>query len=154
MKFRMVDRIIEFKAQKSIRGIKAISFEEYQLKSVFDNRPCLPECLIMESLFQLGNWLIMITSDFSQMGLLIRTNEVEFKQPLTPGQSMLMKVQIRSYRNDGILFDGQASVNQQIIASGKGCLATPVQLAQYYDPEDLKVLFSEIYRPTISAQDS
>jgi 3-hydroxyacyl-[acyl-carrier-protein] dehydratase len=150
----MVDRIIEFEPQKSIRGIKTASFEEYQLKSAFDNRPCLPESLIMESLFQLGNWLIMLTSDFSQMGLLIRTNEIQFKKPLSPGQSMLMEVQVKSFRDDGILFDGRALVNQQTIAFGRGCLATSVPLAEYYNPEDLKVLFSEIYHPVISAKDS
>jgi 3-hydroxyacyl-[acyl-carrier-protein] dehydratase len=154
MKFRMVDRIIEFEPRKSIRGIKTLSFEEYQLKSAFDSNFCLPESLMMESLFQLGNWLIMLTSDFSQMGMLVRTNEVQFTQPLHPGQNMLMEVQVLSYRDDGILFDGQASVNQKVISTGKGCLATPVPLAEYYNPEDLKILFSEIYRPAILAKDS
>ena len=152
MKFRMVDRIIDYESRKNIRGIKTVSFEEYQLKSAFDVEHYLPESLIMESLFQLGNWLIMLTSDFSQMGLLIRTNKIEFEQPPGPGQSMLMEVQVRSFRDDGILFDGQASLNQQIIARGKGYLVTPVKLAQYYDPEDLKVLFSEIYRPDIISE--
>ena len=67
MKFRMVDRIIDFVPQKSIRGVKTVSFEEYQLKSAFGGEPSLPETLIMESLFQLGNWLIMLSSDFSQI---------------------------------------------------------------------------------------
>ncbi|MHC4642845.1 MAG: 3-hydroxyacyl-ACP dehydratase FabZ family protein [Planctomycetota bacterium] len=147
MKFRMVDRIVKFEPRRSIYGIKTVSFEEYQLKSAFADRPCLPESLVMESLFQLGNWLIMLTSDFSQMGLVIRTNEIEFIQSPGPGHKMFMEVQVRSYRDDGILFDGQASVNQNVIASGKGCLASPVDLAEYYNPEDLKVLFEEIYRP-------
>lgn len=147
MKFRMVDRIVKFEPRRSIYGIKTVSFEEYHLKSPFTDRPCLPESLVIESLFQLGNWLIMLTSEFSQMGLVIRTNEVEFIRPLGPGQNMFMEVQVRSYRDDGILFDGQALVNQHVIASGKGCLASPVDLADYHNPEDLKVLFSEIYRP-------
>jgi len=147
MKFRMVDRIVKFEPRRSIYGIKTVSFEEYQLKSAFTDRPCLPESLVMESLFQLGNWLIMLTSDFSQMGLVIRTNEIEFIEPPGPGQKMFMEVQVRSYRDDGILFDGQALVNQHVIASGKGCLASPVDLADYHNPEDLKVLFEEIYRP-------
>jgi 3-hydroxyacyl-[acyl-carrier-protein] dehydratase len=147
VKFRMVDRIIDFVPEKSIRGIKTVSFEEYQLKSAFGDEPSLPETLIMESLFQLGNWLIMLSSDFSQMGLLVRTNEVVFEQPLSPGQSMLIDIKVQRYRNDGILFDGLASVEGQVIARGKGCLATVVSLSEYYDPEDLKVLFSEIYRP-------
>ena len=147
MKFRMVDRIINFVPEKSIRGVKTVSFEEYQLKSAFGDEPALPETLIMESLFQLGNWLIMLTSDFSKMGLLIRTNKVLFEQPLRPGQSMLMDIKVQSYRNDGILFDGQASVEGQVIAKGKGCLAAPAELSEYYDPEDMKMLFSEIYHP-------
>jgi 3-hydroxyacyl-[acyl-carrier-protein] dehydratase len=147
MKFRMVDKIVKFEPRRSIYGIKTVSFEEYQLKSTLCVRPCLPESLIMESLFQLGNWLIMLTSEFSQMGLVIRTNEVEFIQSPGPGQKMFMQVQVQSYREDGILFDGQASVNQHVIASGKGCLASPVDLSDYHNPEDLKVLFSEIYRP-------
>ncbi|MHC4118114.1 MAG: hotdog family protein [Planctomycetota bacterium] len=147
MKFRMVDRIVEFAPRSSICGVKTVSFEEYQLKSAFAGRPCLPESLIMESLFQLGNWLIILTSDFSQMGLVIRTNEIQFQRPLAPGQNMFMQVHVRSYRDDGILFDGQALVDQRVIVRGNGCLASPVDLAEYYDPENLKVLFSEIYRP-------
>lgn len=147
MKFRMVDRIISFQAEKSIRGVKALSFEEYELKSAMADEPHLPETLIMEALFQLGNWLIMLSSDFSRMGLLVRTNQVKFLDRVRPGQSLAMEATVRSYRNDGILFDGTACVNSRIIAAGKGCLAVPVALDNYHDPDDLRVLFSQIYRP-------
>lgn len=147
MKFRMVDRIIDFQPKRSIRGIKVVSFEEYQLKSAFADGPHLPETLIMESLFQLGNWLIMLSSDFSQMGLLVRTNQIHFLEALRPGQSLVMEVEVRSYRSEGIVFDGRALVGNKVITVGKGCLATPVELTDYYDPDDLRVLFSQIYRP-------
>lgn len=147
MKFRMVDKIIDFESRKSIRSVKTISFEEYQLKSAFTNQPCLPESLVLESIVQTGIWLIMLSSDFSEMGLLVRTQKVQFKKPVMPGQHMLIEVRVRSYRRDGVLFDGQALVNEQIITCGKGCLATVVQLSEYFDPNDLKVLFSEIYKP-------
>lgn len=147
MKFRMVDRIVDYQAKRSIRGIKVVSFEEYELKSAFADNPHLPETLIMEGLFQLGNWLIMLSSDFSQMGLLVRTNEVRFLDYLRPGQSLLMEVEVCSYRSDGIVFDGRALVGAEVIATGKGCLALPVELSDYHDPDDLRVLFSQIYRP-------
>lgn len=148
----MIDRIIDYKPEKSIHGVKTVSFEEYQLKSAFDNNPCLPESLIMESFFQLGNWLIMLTSDFLKMGLLVRTNEIRFERPLRPGENMFMEICVRSYRNDGVLFDGEAFVNEKIIAKGTGCLATITILDKYYNPEDLKVLFSEIYCPNVSSE--
>jgi len=151
MKFRMVDRITDYHPKQSIRGIKAVSFEEYELKSAFANVPHLPETLIMESLFQLGNWLIILSSDFSQMGLLVRTGEIRFLEHLRPGQSLLMEAQVRSYRRDGILFDGRAFVGPKMIAAGEGCLSVLVELSDYYDPNDLRVLFSEIYTPVSGA---
>ena len=54
---------------------------------------------------------------------------------------------MRSWRDDGILFDGRAMVDDKLIAVGRGCLAVPTKLDDYYDPDDLRVLFSEIYRP-------
>ena len=147
MKFRMVDRIVGFERCKSIRATKTVSFEEYQLKSTFGDQPCLPESLVLESLFQSGVWLIMLSSDFAKMGLLVRAQEVRFIEPVRPGQTMFLEVQARSYRSDGVLFDGQARVNRKTVAYGKGCLASVVQLAEYFAPDDLKVLFSEIYRP-------
>ncbi len=147
MKFRMVDRIIGYERCKSIRAAKTVSLEEYQLKSAFGDEPCLPESLVLESLFQSGVWLIMLSSDFAEMGLLVRAQEIRFIEPVRPGQTMFLEVQARSYRSDGVLFDGQARVDGKTVAYGKGCLASVVQLAEYFAPGDLRVLFSEIYRP-------
>ena len=45
------------------------------------------------------------------------------------------------------VFDGLLPLLREV--TGCGCLATPAPLADYYDPQDLRVLFSEIYRPEI-----
>ncbi len=147
MKFRMVDRIIDFRPRESIRGVKTVSFEEYQLKAPLTDEPRLPESLLMESLFQLGNWLIMLSSDFSSMGLLVRIQEVRFHGAVPPGGSIEMDIRVRRYRNDGVLFDGRALIGLDAVATGTGCLATCVPLCRYHDPSDVKVLLSEIYRP-------
>ncbi len=147
MKFRMVDRITDFRPQESIRGVKTVSFEEYQLKTAWAEEPRLPESLLLESLFQLGNWLIMLSSDFAQMGLVRRVRQVQFPGPVRPGRSVEMAVRVRRYRGAGVLFDGQASVAGAVVAVSRGCLAACVPLCEYGDPSDVKVLFSEIFRP-------
>lgn len=147
MKFRMVDRILGWEPRRRITGIKTVSFEEYSLKSAFGGEARLPESLLMEGLFQLGNWLIVLSSDFTQMGLLVRVEEIRFHEQLRPGQSLRMEAEVESYRADGIVFDGKAMVGDAEIASGRGCLATPVELAEFHDPAALRVLFSEIHRP-------
>jgi len=147
MKFRMVDRILSWEKQRSIRGVKSVSLEEYHLREALGCEASLPETLVMESLFQLGNWLIMLSSDFTRMGLLVRTEEVRFMDLLRPAQSMLMEVDVCSYREDGIVFDGRGLVGGRLVALGRGCLARPVDLAEFIDPRDARVVFSEIYRP-------
>ena len=63
MKFRLVDRILDWEPRRVIRGVKAVSFEEYELKRAWGDEPCLPESLVLESLLQLGNWLVIRSSD-------------------------------------------------------------------------------------------
>ena len=147
MKFRMVDRILAWEPRRSIRGIKAVSFEEYQLREPLADEPCLPETLLVESFLQLGNWLVILSSDFTEMALVVRFEEIRFLDRLRPGESLRMEVEARSYRSDGIVLDGRGLAGSRTIAEGWGCLATPVPLADYHDPDSLRVLFSEIYLP-------
>ena len=147
MKFRMVDRVVSYTPRRSIRGVKAVSFEEYSLRERLGFAPALPETLLTECLFQLGNWLIIVSSDFTQMGMVVRTEQLEFLESVGPGQSIVADLQVRRYRDDGVIFDGQASVAGRVVARGSACLAVPVNLADYHNADDLRVLFSEIHRP-------
>ena len=147
MKFRMVDRILSWQRRASIRGLKTVSFEEYSLKEPFGCEPHLPETLLIEGMFQLGNWLVMLSSDFQEMAMLVRMREIRFHGRAGPGQQLLMNVDVRRYRDDGIAFDGTVLVGGRLIAEGRGGLAMPVALSEYQDADDLRVLFSQIYRP-------
>lgn len=154
MKFRMVDRILAFQPRESIRGVKLVSFEEYQFRELLGDEPCLAESLLIESLFQLGNWLVVLSSEFTEMALVVRFEEIRFSGRLRPGERLRMEVEARSYRGDGVVFDGRALAGARTIAEGRGCLATPVPLADYQDPESLRVLFSEIYLPEAGRQEN
>jgi hypothetical protein len=63
---------------------------------------------------------------------------------------MTMELEARNYRDDGILLDGTAWSGDRQIATGEGCLAVPVPLADYQDPDDLRMLFAEIYAPAVA----
>jgi 3-hydroxymyristoyl/3-hydroxydecanoyl-(acyl carrier protein) dehydratase len=143
----MIDRIRSYEPQRGICGAKTVSFEEYSLRTALGAEASLPESLLLESLFQLGNWLIVLSSDFTQMGLVIRTGRIEFVEPVGPGQRIDSTVTVKHYRNDGICFDGEARVGDRTVARGESCLAVPAPLSNYFDPDDLRVLFSEIHRP-------
>ena len=147
MKFRLVDSILNYSVKQSICGIKAVSFEEYQLKQAFSEAPALPESLLMESFFQLSRWLIMLSSDFTETGHVVQINRAEFHNPLKPGEHLRLNIHVRDYQTDSIEFDGQADSGDRSIASCTGCTARLVAIDEYYNPADMRVLFSEIYRP-------
>jgi 3-hydroxyacyl-[acyl-carrier-protein] dehydratase len=146
MKFRLVDRILEWTPHQRIRGLKAVSFEEYSLKEAFGEAGQLPATLLLESLLQLGNWLILLSSDFQQTGLVVKLGQVRFHEPLRLGQQVELDVQLRRGREDGFLLNGQGSVQGRTLITGLDCVAVPTPAADYVNPEDLRVLFSEIGR--------
>jgi 3-hydroxyacyl-[acyl-carrier-protein] dehydratase len=147
MRFRMVDRILSWQPGRRICGVKAVSFEEYCLKAPFREPERLPETLLLECFYQLGNWLVVLSSGFTQMGMVVRTQQATFDAPPGPGESVTMEITVRRRRTDGILFDGLGRAGGRLVAAGKGCLAVPVPLSDYCDPDDVRTVFSEIYRP-------
>jgi len=147
MKFRLVDRITSWSPYQRIRGIKTVSFEEFCLKDAFGDEPRLPETLLLESFLQLGNWLILLSSDFKETGMVVRISEVRFRGVLSPGGQLEMEVTVARRREDGFELSGEGRVKGRTIITGLGCLAVPVPAAEYVNPEDMRTLFSEIYEP-------
>ncbi len=147
MKFRLVDKITSWVPWQTITGVKSVSFEEYSLKEALGEQPRLPEMLMLESFLQLGNWLVMLSSDFQHMGMLARILEVRFHENLLPGQHLELEVKLVRRREDGLELAGRGLVNGKTVISGSGCVAALAPLAEYQDPDDIRVLFSEIYEP-------
>jgi hypothetical protein len=42
---------------------------------------------------------------------------------------------------------GEGKVDGRTVITGLGCLAVPILASEHADPDDLRVLFSEIYEP-------
>jgi 3-hydroxymyristoyl/3-hydroxydecanoyl-(acyl carrier protein) dehydratase len=147
MKFRFVDRIVSWTPYDRICGLKAVSFEEYSLKERFGDAGRLPETLLLECFLQLGNWLILLSSDFNQMGMVIRLSQVRFHEGLRPGQSLRMEVVLANRRDDGFELSGEGRAGDRTIITGLNCLAVPIPAEEYVNPADLRVLYSEIFAP-------
>lgn len=147
MKFRFVDRIMSWKPFERISGIKTVSFEEYNLKQPFGDQGRMPETLLLESLLQLGNWLILLSTDFKELGLIVRIAQINYLEPLCPGSSLKMEVTLARFREDGYLLSGEGKLDGRVVMHGRGCLAMPVPASEYIDVDATRVLFSEIHQP-------
>jgi hypothetical protein len=89
----------------------------------------------------------MLSSDFRQMGVLARISEVRFDGCLLPGQRLQLEVKLVRRKEDGFELAGSGQVDGRSVISGTGCVAALAPLAEYENPEDMRVLFSEIYEP-------
>jgi 3-hydroxymyristoyl/3-hydroxydecanoyl-(acyl carrier protein) dehydratase len=147
MKFRLVDRILAWEPQCAIRGIKNVSFEEYELRTPLGYSPYLPESLILESLFQLVNWMVILSTDYRHTCLGAQLDKAQFIAPLRPGSRMNMDIKVVSWRDDSAIVEGTVFDGRETVVVVERCLAAFVPLVEYYDPDDLRVLYSEIYRP-------
>jgi len=58
-----------------------------------------------------------------------------------------LDVMITRRHEDGLELAGEGRVNDRVIVTGLGCLATTVPAADLFNPDDLRVLFGEINRP-------
>jgi 3-hydroxymyristoyl/3-hydroxydecanoyl-(acyl carrier protein) dehydratase len=147
MRFRFVDRILDWAPHERIRGTKTVSFEEYNLKEPFGDRPHLPETLALESFLQLGNWLVLLSTDFRQFGLITRIGTVQFDRSIGPGQQLVMELNVVRRRSEGWEIAGTGWVDGRVAMCGVGCLAMAVPVEKFTDPVNLRVVFSEIYQP-------
>jgi 3-hydroxymyristoyl/3-hydroxydecanoyl-(acyl carrier protein) dehydratase len=147
MKFRLVDKILDWTPEKRILGIKTVSPDEYRLKEAFGDEPRLPETLLLESFLQLANWLILLSSDFQKMGMVIRLSKIQYHDFLLPGQSVEMEVKLLRRHKDAIEMTGEGFVGNRPLISGFGCLAVQTNVSNFVNASDLRARFSEIYQP-------
>jgi 3-hydroxymyristoyl/3-hydroxydecanoyl-(acyl carrier protein) dehydratase len=147
MRFRLVDRILSWEARQRIAGLKAVTYAECALKESWGGGLRLPDSLLFESIFQLGNWLIMLSSDFSSLGLIIRARRIQALGQARPGDVMRMEVAVQRYRDDGVMLNGTGSIEGRPVCVGEGCIAALAPLADFVDPEEMRRLYRELHRP-------
>jgi hypothetical protein len=95
-------------------------------------------------MFQLANWLIVLSTGFRKIGLILSVRSIRVKRPPTQGETVNLHVDWRASRPEGALFTGWGRVGDEEILTGEGCMAYLTDLCDLEDAGDLRVLFEEI----------
>ena len=143
MKLRLIDTIERIDPHRGIRGVKVPSFEEYMMRSAMGYAEQLPESLLLGSMVQLASWLVVVSSEFSQIALPREIEEIQFASAVGPGQRVVLDLQVR-----GLTCDGTAYVGGRLVARLNKLQLALHPLADFENPADLRILFSEIHRPS------
>ena len=115
----LVDRVEEIIPDRSIRAIKAVSFNESFFQGHFPGRPIMPGVLIVEALAQAAGVLAVESLGLAGSGKLVYFMAIDgakFRLPVEPGCLLTLDVEFFQKRSNVCKFAGRASVDGKLAA--------------------------------------
>ncbi|MFB0970975.1 MAG: 3-hydroxyacyl-ACP dehydratase FabZ, partial [Pseudomonadales bacterium] len=101
--FLLVDRVVEFEADKRIVAIKNVTINEPQFNGHFPGNPVFPGVMIVEALAQASGILAFKSRNRTladgYVYYLAGTDKTKFKRSVVPGDQMRLEVEITNLRN-------------------------------------------------------
>ena len=119
--FLMIDKVLECRVGESLTGVKNVSYNEPYFQGHFPHRPVMPGVLILEALAQATGILAFRTSNArpteGSLYYLVGIDEARFKQPVVPGDQLILKVDVIKSKRGVWKFNGEAIVDNNVVAS-------------------------------------
>jgi 3-hydroxyacyl-[acyl-carrier-protein] dehydratase len=114
--FLLVDRIVELEPGKRAVGLKLISMSESWLQGHFPGQPIMPGVLIVEALAQTGAVLVMHDpANAELLPFFARIDSCRFRQPVRPGDTLRLEVDVTSFRPPVGKAHGRALVGDHLV---------------------------------------
>jgi 3-hydroxyacyl-[acyl-carrier-protein] dehydratase len=119
--FLLVDRVLECEPGKRLLAIKNVSVNEPMFTGHFPERPIFPGVLIMEALAQATGILAFKTTgskpDGTSLYYFAGIDNCRFKQPVVPGDQLILDVEVVKEKRGIWKFKAEARVEDKVVAS-------------------------------------
>lgn len=115
----LVDKVIAIEPNKSIVGVKNVTFNEPHFTGHFPDKPIMPGVLIIEAMAQAGAIMVIHSGDFNPEDNLVYFMSIDgakFRKPVVPGD--VLELHIETIQNRGAVWKlaGVAKVDGQKVA--------------------------------------
>ena len=120
--FLLIDGILNVKPGESIAAVKNVSFNEPYFLGHFPGHPVMPGVLIVEAMAQAAGVLIWesVPPDERNFTLyLVGVEKTRFRQPVRPGDRLVVTAKLTSRRRNFWRFDAVAEVDGKRVASSE-----------------------------------
>ncbi|HLA39119.1 MAG TPA: 3-hydroxyacyl-ACP dehydratase FabZ, partial [Candidatus Glassbacteria bacterium] len=119
--FLMVDRIVEFEAEKRVVGIKNVSMNEPFFQGHFPGHPIMPGVLIVEAMGQTGGLLFMnsIPDPENKVVYFMSLDKIKFRKPVFPGDQLRMELEVIKFRHNICKMKGCGYVEGELVAEAE-----------------------------------
>ncbi len=119
--FLLVDKIVEFKIDERVVGVKNVTTNEPFFQGHFPGKPIMPGVLIVEAMAQTGGVLLLngMENADGKLVYFMSLNNVKFRKPVVPGDQIIMQLEMASRRNKIATMTGKAFVDGSLVAEAE-----------------------------------
>ena len=126
--FLLVDRVLSMTPGKSIVALKNVTFNEAHFVGHFPQYPVMPGVLVVEAMAQAGGVLAWESAQAEERSVeilyLAGLEEVRFKQPVRPGDQLILKAELEKFKRGVWRFGCAAEVGGELVAEAKILMVT------------------------------
>ncbi|OQX53084.1 MAG: 3-hydroxyacyl-[acyl-carrier-protein] dehydratase FabZ [Candidatus Cloacimonas sp. 4484_209] len=118
--FLLVDKIISLK-DDSVIGIKNVTINEPFFQGHFPSDPVMPGVLIVESMAQIGGFLLLnkLEDTTGKLVYFMAIDKVKFRRPVRPGDQLRNEIKMVKFRKNLCVIAGKAFVGENLVAEGE-----------------------------------
>lgn len=119
--FLLVDRIVEYEAGKRVVGLKNVTINEPYFQGHFPGVPIMPGVLIIESMAQVGGFLVFksLPDKDSKLVFFMGIEGARFRKPVTPGDQLRVEMTVLRVRSRMGKLKGEAFVGDDLVAEAE-----------------------------------
>jgi UDP-3-O-[3-hydroxymyristoyl] N-acetylglucosamine deacetylase/3-hydroxyacyl-[acyl-carrier-protein] dehydratase len=115
--FLFIDRVLELEPGKRIRALKNVAANEPYFQGHFPGRPLMPGVLILEAMAQAGGILVLRSPGIGdKLALLAGAEKVRFRRAVTPGDQMIIDIEMIRWHGTYGRFRAVSRVNATVVA--------------------------------------
>lgn len=117
----LIDRVEEIRKGEYLRAIKNVSYNEPYFTGHFPHRPVMPGVMILEAMAQATGILAFVTTDSKptekSLYYFVGIDDARFKQPVIPGDQLIIEVDVLQTKRGVWKFSGKATVDGKVVTS-------------------------------------
>lgn len=115
MRYLLCDRVLEIEKGKRIVGVKTFSEDEDIFRPYSHRKAIVPITLVIESLGQLGSWLVKFTLDFTIEPVVGLIEGVIVTRDIESGNQLLIETEILTIDSKSSNIYGIVKYNNEIV---------------------------------------